>query len=348
MKEVQNYVAPKRLLHIQSNSNVWLCTVPQGESPCYVALSYCWGAQQMEKAKTTRANVQDRHSRIELSHLPQTIKDAIEVTRSLGLDYLWVDALCIIQDDPEDGAAEIAKMSSIYRGSILTISAASAKDCTEGFLGDRDLARAYGSVFQLPYCHRGSDDVVRGTILLAEHPIWDMHQEPIDERAWTMQEHMLPLRLIRFGSKQTTWKCPTHYISIDGGGSPHPTNKDPEFSVDEPHRVTEVQSKMEEFDTLGKSIVFGDWLEKISEYTNRKLSRPSDKLPACAALAETFAKILGFEASNYLAGLWENDIQAQLLWSRREGMEAERLSGPTWSWASLDGPVTFFDRSLLE
>jgi hypothetical protein len=105
---------------------------------------------------------------------------------------------------------------------------------------------------------------------------------------------------------------------------------------------------MEQFGRSGKPAVLGDWLESISEYTNRKLSQPSDKLPACAALAENFANILGWKASNYLAGLWENDIQAQLLWSRREDIKAERFSRPTWSWASLDGPVTFFYRHLLE
>lgn len=349
MKEVQHCVAPRRLLCTQPNSTERLYTVPQGESPRYVALSYCWGdTQQMEKAKTKRVNVQDRHRRIELSQLPQTIRDAVEVTQSLGLDYLWVDALCIIQDDPEDVASEIAKMSSVYRGSTVTISAASAKDCTEGFLGDRDLAKVYGSLFELPYCHESGDDVARGTILLSENPICDTHQEPIDERAWTMQEHLLSLRLIRFGSKQTTWKCPTLYVNTDGGGSPHPTNKDTDFSVNEPHRVTEVQSRMEQFGGLGKSVVLGDWLANISAYTNRKLSQPGDKLPACAALAENFANILGWRASNYLAGLWENEIQAQLLWSRREDTKAEKLSRPTWSWASLDGPVTFFELGSLE
>jgi hypothetical protein len=349
MKEGQHNVAPRRLLYTRPNLNPQLYTVPNGESPRYVALSYCWGdAKQMEKTMTTKANVQDRHRRIELSQLPQTIKDAIEVTRSLGLDYLWVDAICIIQDDPEDSAVELAKMSSVYLGSTLTISAASAKDSMEGFLRDRDLKTAYGSLFQLPYYPRGYDDVATGKILLAEHPICDMYQEPIDERAWTMQEHMLPLRLIRFGSKQTTWRCPTRYVSIDGGGSPPLVNKRTELPFGDPHRVTEVQFKMKEYGSLGKSRVLSDWLENIREYTNRKLSYSGDKLPACAALAETFSEIMGWEATDYLAGLWEKDIQAQLLWYRREGMGAERLPGPTWSWASLNGPVTFFERFQLE
>jgi hypothetical protein len=347
MKKVQGCVAPGRLFCTQPDSNKLLQTIPQGESLSYVALSYCWGdAQQMEKAKTTRANVQDRHRRIELSQLPQTIRDAIEVTRSLGLVYLWVDALCIIQDDPEDCATEMAKMASIYLGATITISATSAKDCKEGFLGDRDLASAYGSLFRLSFC--GGDDGVRGSMLLSEHPICDTNQEPIDERAWTMQEHHLSLRLIRFGSKQTTWKCLTDFFSIDGGSTPHPTNKDTIFSIDESHRVTEVQSRIKESGGWGKSVVLSHWLEGISEYTNRKLSKSSDKLPACAALAESVANTLGWGPSNYLAGLWENDIQAQLLWFRREGMKAERISGPTWSWASLDGPVTFFQRQFLE
>lgn len=83
------------------------------------------------------------------------------------------------------------------------------------------------------------------------------------------------------------------------------------------------------------------WYRSISDCSHRKLSLPSDKLAACAALAEHSANIFDWEASEYLAGLWKQDIAAQLLWYREEDASAERFCKPTWSWAFLDGPVKF-------
>jgi hypothetical protein len=206
----------------------------------YVALSYCWGDAQ-EDTKTKGTNLKARLKEVDWSQLPQTIKDAVKVTRSLGLTYLWVDVLCIIQDDVQDCATELAKMSSVYHGATLTISAARAEHSSEGFLGDRVLSKAYGgALFRLPYHHGEGDNIVRGSVLLARGSIRDDFDEPIDERGWTMQEHILSRRLLRFGSKQTTWKCLCKHYSIDGGGSPHSENKDGYFPVDEVHRRTEV------------------------------------------------------------------------------------------------------------
>jgi hypothetical protein len=143
MKRNKNDTVPTRLLHIRPNSQAHLCTVPQGKDTLYAALSYRWGETQQQKdGRTMRANLHDRYGRINISQLPQSIIDAVKVTQTLELSYLWVDALCIVQDDPLDCASEISKMASIYRGATVTISAASAKDSTEGFLGNRDLMKA--------------------------------------------------------------------------------------------------------------------------------------------------------------------------------------------------------------
>jgi hypothetical protein len=109
----------------------------------------------------------------------------------------------------EDKASEIAKMGSIYRGAALTIAAASAACSTDGFLQDRTFEKTYGNLFRIPYCHKHYGNMTRGFIFLSGLPISDRYQEPLDERGWTMQEDMLPLCLLRFGSKQTTWTCPT-------------------------------------------------------------------------------------------------------------------------------------------
>jgi hypothetical protein len=162
-----------------------------------------------------------------------------------------------------------------------------------------------------------------------------------------MQEDMLSLRLLRFGSKQTTWRCPTHPkgVKIDGGSRPVRENEDTAYAVDDPSRNAEVRSRMVDLGALGYSNVYESWQNNIERYTLRKFIKTIDKLSACAALAENFSDIIGLETPDYLAGLWKPDLPAQLLWYRLEVPEllahllrhlsevtkSARCAGPTWS-----------------
>jgi hypothetical protein len=186
MKRDKHDTVPTRLLDIRPNLQARLCTVPQGKDTLYAALSYRWGSTQQQKdGRTMRANLQDRYGRIDISQLPQSIKDAVKVTQTLKLSYLWVDALCIIQDDPMDCASEMSKMASIYRGATVTISAASTKDNTEGFLGDRDLMKAYGDVFEFPYySKRAGCERSVGTVFQLPNPVAIYSQDEGKERRW--------------------------------------------------------------------------------------------------------------------------------------------------------------------
>ncbi|KAB5542496.1 heterokaryon incompatibility protein-domain-containing protein, partial [Coniochaeta sp. 2T2.1] len=125
---------PTRLLHIDGES---LRLVDEGlpHPVSYTALSYCWGTT--EPLATLSTNINEMRSGIPLSKLPRTIKDAIQVTKFLGIQYLWVDALCIIQDDKIDWARESAAMAGIYGNAYVTIAAASASSADEGFLHGR-------------------------------------------------------------------------------------------------------------------------------------------------------------------------------------------------------------------
>ncbi|CAN9365049.1 unnamed protein product [Alternaria alternata] len=354
-KKAGNRIAPKRLLDVREHANARLHRISPGEHPRYVALSYCWGDTQPEQVKTTKANLQSRHDVTNLSGFPQTIRDAIHVCCSLGFHYMWIDALCIVQDDDDEKASEIAKMQSIYRGAALTIGAASAANSTDGFLQDRTFEEAYSELFRIPYYHKQDDHTTEGYLFLSELPISDEYQEPLDKRGWTMQEDMLSLRLLRFGSKQTTWRCPTYAegINIDGGSCPIRTNIDPAFDVHDPSRNAEVRSRMLKDGALALSNVYGSWQRNIERYTLRKLSTSSDRLPACAALAENFGEIMGLQSSDYLAGSWKPDLMVQLLWYRLKlpdipVIDSPTCLGPTWSWASLNAPVLFFERHLTQ
>lgn len=139
---------PTRVLEISSLSvgenevlSIRLYPNTTKEAAPYAALSYVWGGPQA--FCTLQSNVASHTSQISLSTLPQTIQDAVFCAHKLGLKYLWVDSLCIIQDSTTDREREIAHMAQIYMNAFVTISAARAKGCHEGFLETKGRATDY-------------------------------------------------------------------------------------------------------------------------------------------------------------------------------------------------------------
>ena len=129
---------PTRLLLLDDDilDRVFVHECEPGERGNYVALSYCWGTTA--QFKLLQANLDDFLKKcIEIGTLPKTIEDSIIATRKLGVKYLWIDSLCIIQDSIEDKDKEIVNMASIYKNATITSSAAAATDCGQGFLEDQ-------------------------------------------------------------------------------------------------------------------------------------------------------------------------------------------------------------------
>lgn len=127
--------SPTRLLFIADcedaqNSSVRLIET-HGASHSYATLSYCWGATNSEWL-CTKQNVDQYLLGINREIIPATLRDSIVITASLGIPYIWIDALCIIQDDTSDWATESAKMGGIYHGSLVTIAAAESSDSHGG------------------------------------------------------------------------------------------------------------------------------------------------------------------------------------------------------------------------
>jgi hypothetical protein len=173
----------------------------------YAALSYCWGYNP--DCKTMKATLAGHSAALPLDKLPQTILDAITVTRELDIPYLWVDALCIVQDDEDDMATELAQMVEIYRNSYFTISAASASDSRDGFLSDRQLTSVIegsGPIY-LPYRTKAGSDAPIGMVGLIKNSMKGVVRDHIHSRAWTLQEHILAPRLLVYGSVQLFCIC---------------------------------------------------------------------------------------------------------------------------------------------
>ncbi|PQE31080.1 hypothetical protein CJF32_00006104 [Rutstroemia sp. NJR-2017a WRK4] len=310
----------------------------------YVVLSYCWGDGSEGEWHTDHQNYEDYQKFIEHDTLPQTIKDAVNITRELGYGYLWVDALCIIQRGNEnDKTTEMQKMTSIYLGASVVLSAARARDSREGFLQNRRLDKIYNTVFEVhaEVKGKGKGKGKRTHAFFLHESTENSKDDPIEERAWTLQEHRLAVRLLRFGSKQTRWSCLQEDRNIDGGCACFETTIDPiAFTGRLSRRLLDDNEIPDEWR-------FNNWMHVVEEYCSRKLSNPSDRLPALAALAYMFAIEQKHPVTNnYYAGLWAEDLPMQLLW-RRVDLEdcgkAERIenSNPSWSWASIVGNVQY-------
>lgn len=217
-------VLPTRVLDVGSSRgvrSVKLFEPPPETTERYIALSYCWGDGIGLQA--TKSNLSELLRGIDEDELPATIIDAVELARYLGVQYLWVDALCIIQDDSEDWLHESAQMSAVYAQAFLTISASSVASSRSSFLhqsrGNKEI------LFQLEddtTSNRHDDTDVndgetrRSMLAVRRTAQSGFHQgrrdviiDPSMRRAWTLQEHMLSTRLVSFSTDEVQWTCRT-------------------------------------------------------------------------------------------------------------------------------------------
>ncbi|KAK1756993.1 heterokaryon incompatibility protein-domain-containing protein, partial [Echria macrotheca] len=312
-----------------------------GENRGYATLSYCWG--QIPQFKATKANIVDLYRGFPLTSLSQTVQDAVEVTRSLGLPFLWVDALCIIQDDEADKSREIEQMATIYRNTAVTIAALSATGATKGFLRV-PRPRPQSCEILLPL---GSRDQV-GTISLAvEEPGVDLCEMPLCHRGWSFQELFLSPRILLYSTDQLLW-----YSRKAGLQSVTDTNRVyrqnfhailsrsrviPSVPADDTDKVSQEEALQQ---SRKRAPILRFWATIITEYTQRQLTEREDRLRALAGVANHLEERWG---DRYIYGMWRNSIPHLLQWrvaGCRTGKRSDRA--PTWSWASLDSAVGYF------
>jgi len=142
-----------------------------GSEGQYMALSHCWGGDV--SFKTTRSSLAQMKSGFSVNELPQTFQEAIAITRGLGVNYLWIDALCIIQDDNHDWEIEAANMASVYSGSFLTLAATRANNGAEGILDLRYNIRSDGSM--QPFEHYQIDMQNAPYTVIAQRSLSEAH-----------------------------------------------------------------------------------------------------------------------------------------------------------------------------
>lgn len=294
--------------------------------PIYLTLSHCWG--KLPLVETTKENIIDfMEAGIGFQDLSQTFQDAVTLTRKLGQRYLWIDSLCIVQNDPEEWAREAADMARVYGNSYCTLAALSSADGKGGcHLEDRVQRVMDNTFFDLRTQSLSEEPYVR--IFREEPSDWSIEydgaegrkgqkQSPLRYRAWVLQERELSKRSIHFGRNQLLWEC-----------------KQMKGSAQLPW--LEMKKK--------RGLTYPEgWLQLTEDYSARNLTKSKDKLPALAGIAQVYQR----QHAQYLAGLWSDQFPAALMWhsldARAKRYEAYRA--PSWSWASLQGGISYVSRS---
>lgn len=341
---------PTRLLDVSSKAAIDkkpddLVRLVQGAdcSGPYAALSYCWGPDR--DLILTHESEKSLRSGIPATDFPGTLRDAILVTRQLHIRYIWIDALCIFQDQErqeskDDWAREAGRMRDVYRGAEITIEAASASRGREGFLKERSSSK--------PYC------ALRWMIqneqpLVYLRPIVDITDNQligttIFTRGWTLQERLLAPRAISFGMQQISFECANGFIDETGRASLLPRATESYLSKDSMFQLRRDRGSMAKilrslsrlfglppvvtiwnaynigWTTQGALDVPGGywatyydyWRGIVERFTERQLTNRQDKLPALSGLADEFQRATG---GAYIAGMWKDELIESLAWT---------------------------------
>lgn len=351
----QSLAMPKRLLNVGQLGDPFIGLLEASDDArvSFAIGSYVWGnglkKNAIQQAQTTKENIGYRMaSGIEVTGLQKSIQDLIEVTRQIGLRYLWLDALCIVQDDTDDAKHQFNSIAEFYKQADILISAASASDCGEGFLQSRIVDRCYGAIFELPYEWKVDGHEIQGSLLLSEMDLnGSTDNDPVHKRIWTFQEHLLSSRVISFGSRQIKWTCQQKKNIVDGGDYYEMVD-----GLEDNLNTAFSSSRYPSETSPEKNCRVWSWMQIVEEYSKRDYSRLEDRVPAFYEAISLLALHMGWTRDQCVYGVWKTDASRQLLWKKDKPLttqEVEELEaaekdgklGPSWSWATLPSGVIY-------
>lgn len=334
---------PTRLIDVTDYDHPFVFETKNQTQSSFVTLSYCWGTSK--RLLTTKANYIKHQKCLPIARLPQTFQDAIYAANGLGFRFLWIDALCIIQDSPEDIEKEMAVMGDIFEQSVLTLSAEGGLSADAGLFVRRD-PRWYHPCQLEMSAHAGLDKT-KQTVFVYAHE--EQKEKPLMSRGWVLQEEILSTRSLTFGCKMLAWKCTT--------GIADETDPEIHERLDFENKLGTAVEKARlrlrdptltvNRNSWEKWNVFDIWYDIIRIYSNRSLSYRSDSLNALMGLANRLATK---HSCLYLGGLWKEDLPVGLDWfvCRDERLlltanPRPDYIAPSWSWAAIPNCRKDFD-----
>jgi hypothetical protein len=267
--------------------------------------------------------------------MPKTFRDAIVITKELGIQYIWIDSLCIIQDSASDWAYEASRMASVYLGALVTIAAVWGSNGICGCFHDHQPSLR----ISIDEKRKNGTHITNSThhMFLRPHPESRRYlaEAILNTRGWTLQEIVLSRRTIFFARDQMYWYCTSLYESEDG--------------LDSIQAVADVSLSLPSLGPVArqgdqsKDMLYESWQVTMKSYTARNLTNEGDKFAALAGITEFFSDLVGDEA---VAGLWKGDLGRGLMWQVPVGRHGKKdrdviakLNVPSWSWAKMEGQV---------
>lgn len=321
----------------------------------YVSLSHRWGS--LNQFVTTKDNLSSRREKIMFNTLPKTFRDSVVVVRALKIRYLWIDAICIIQDDPDDWRQQSTVMGGIYSNALFTIAAHAAEDTDHGFLEQslsEPLTLRFGVNHHQRYALRAPSDF---------HV--DVEKSHLSRRGWILQERYLSARILHFTNDQIYWEDTRGIRTEDTAEELLPRNEAPQTKTintfaekrspyvsiksADPKRLAVIPSTS---GNMKKTLP--DWEYMIQRYSQCGLTHQSDKLVAISGLAEAIldgvlALHPNFETS-YAVGIWFHRAHSDLLWyGEQQALQASPPTSraPSWSWASWNSRIYILAKNSL-
>ncbi|KAF2429693.1 HET-domain-containing protein [Tothia fuscella] len=327
---------PTRLIKILTRDRVQLVDMSSHAKVPYVALSYCWGPQLpsdewalIVKGMTWGSTINRRLQPFDVTEFPKTLLDTIRFVHRMGIDYVWIDAVCIIQDDEPnpDKAREMGRMHEYYGNARFTLCLSSSTKSTEGFLRARNAWKFA----------EGSSEIGGYEILNIDIALEDASEHsPWATRAWTLQEeHLSPRRLYWF-NQSLYWSC-AQSTRIEGIKDPE--NRRKPFSA----ALTLVSSLEGNFLVAcfkdNVAVIKSEWLRIVESYARRDIGKTVDRFRAISGVASRYYQAL-LGRDQYVGGLWRNNFAELLAWqvikpATRADRDSVLAAIASWSWASL-------------
>jgi hypothetical protein len=265
----------------------------------YVALSYCWGTSNTLLHTTENSNLLQTPGSLDSQNVPTTIRDAMNLLVSLDERYLWVDCLCIIQNDQVHSQEQVCRMDSIYSRAFFTIIAANGSDANSGLPGVRPGTRQINQTV----LHLEDMSLIS---MVDERKHGGVKNSPWATRAWTLQEMVLSRRLLIFTNQQVYWHCPTatwmEEMRLEYRQS-HMSNAAQNwlrYSNKSRGTFMPIFRRLTSHDTFVQTMLnrgdkFGVYADLVDSFVRRKISFRSDTLKAFIGHYASFVQIILLE-----------------------------------------------------
>jgi hypothetical protein len=331
---------PSRLIMTRPGESQTINIVSVEHRVRYLALSHVWG--KVAVLQLTEANYERLRNGFDRNELPPMFRDCLTVAERLGVHYVWIDSICIIQDSPEDWAHEASCMSEVYRGAYCTIAAVSAFDSMTSLFTKTNPLAELDCIIKDPIPILGGKIIVT---LDLKTPL-ELMQAPLYTRAWVLQERLLSPRILEFTNRGIRWYCPENMAD---NNLPHSSNniiaqidqyKQKEHAIGyyiASHWKELLSISAYELGSDIRSIGIIAWMKILRSYHSMKLTRESDRPHAIKGLITLVEQRTGL---SFIEGVCKDAFPYSILWVKdnapdrdTEFRERAILSSPSWSCA---------------